>query len=93
MGVNVVNSVCELIRPAVEGLTGGKVKLAILTNLSTGREHRWTRSNDGGLAGELEISLSVGNATERGQVAASVGLASNIGALYTLVSEGMKNLQ
>lgn len=191
MGANVVNSMCELIRPAVEGLTGGRVNMAILTNLSTGRMVRvnarvpagrlsdgvvdgivkasafaeadpyravthnkgimngvsavllatgndtraveagahayaslsgayrplstWRRAADGGLVGRLEMPLSVGTvggvvnthpvakinikllgvagAAELGQVAASVGLASNLGALYTLVSEGVKSIQ
>ena len=108
IGANVVNSLCELIRPAVEELTGGRVYMAILTNPSTGRERIWTRSSDGGLVGELEMPLSVG--TVGGVVnthpvakinlkllgvggAAERGLASNIGALYALVSESVKNLQ
>ena len=191
MGANVVNSMCELIRPAVEALTGGRVNMAILTNLSTGRMvrvrasvpeerisgeiadrivkasafaeadpyravthnkgimngvsavllatgndtraveagahayaslsgaykplSRWTRNQQGGLVGELEMPLSVGtvggvvnthpvakinlkllcvtSAAELGQVAGAVGLASNLGALYTLVSEGVKSIQ
>jgi len=191
MGANVVNSMCEVIRPAVEALTGGRVNMAILTNLSTGRMVRvharvpagrlsdgvidgvvkasafaeadpyravthnkgimngvsavllatgndtraveagahayaslrgayrplskWRRSPDGGLMGYLEMPLSVGTvggvvnthpiakinlkllsvttAAELGQVAASVGLASNLGALYTLVFEGVKSIQ
>ncbi len=191
MGANVVNSMCEIIRPAVETLTGGRVNMAILTNLSTGRMvkvhagvpagrlsgevvdrivkasafaeadpyravthnkgimngvsavllatgndtraveagahayaslsgayrplSRWMRGPEGGLVGELEMPLSVGTvggvvnthpvakinlkllgvtgAAELGQVAASIGLASNLGALYTLVSEGVKSIQ
>ncbi len=191
MGANVVNSMCEVIRPAVEALTGGRVNMAILTNLSTGRmvnvrasvpEGRisgevadrivkasafaeadpyravthnkgimngvsavllatgndtraveagahayasltgvykplsvWRRAPDGGLTGDLEMPLSVGivggvvnthpvakinlkllgvtSAAELGQVAGAVGLASNLGALYTLVSEGVKSIQ
>jgi hydroxymethylglutaryl-CoA reductase len=191
MGANVVNSMCEVIRPAVETLTGGRVNMAILTNLSTGRMvrvhagipagrlsgevvdrivkasafaeadpyravthnkgimngvsavllatgndtraveagahayaslsgayrplSRWMRGPEGELVGELEMPLSVGTvggvvnthpvakinlkllgvtgAAELGQVAASVGLASNLGALYTLVSEGVKSIQ
>jgi hydroxymethylglutaryl-CoA reductase len=191
MGANVVNSMCEVIRPAVEALTGGRVNMAILTNLSTGRMirvhtkvpdwrisgeiadrivkasafaeadpyravthnkgimngvsavllatgndtraveagahafaslsgvykplSRWTKGHDGGLVGELEMPLSVGtvggvvnthpvakinlkllgvtSAAELGQVAGAVGLASNLGALYTLVCEGVKSIQ
>ena len=191
MGANVVNSMCELISPAVEGLTGGRVNMAILTNLSTGRMVRvharvpagllsdevidgivkasafaeadpyravthnkgimngvsavllatgndtraveagahayaslsgayrplstWVHGADGGLVGRLEMPLSIGTvggvvnshpvarinlkllgvsgAAELGQVAASVGLASNLGALYTLVSDGVKSIQ
>lgn len=186
-----MNSMCELIRPAVEELTSGRVNMAILTNLSTGRMVRvnarvpagrlsdgvvdgivkasafaeadpyravthnkgimngvsavllatgndtraveagahayaslsgayrplstWRRAADGGLVGRLEMPLSVGTvggvvnthpvakinikllgvagAAELGQVAASVGLASNLGALYTLVTEGVKSIQ
>jgi hydroxymethylglutaryl-CoA reductase len=191
MGANVVNSMCELMRPAVEELTGGRVNMAILSNLSTGRMVRvharvpagrlsdaiiedvvkasafaeadpyravthnkgimngvsavllatgndtraveagahayaslrgvyrplskWRRSPDGGLMGYLEMPLSVGTvggvvnthpvakinlkllgittAAELGQLAASAGLASNLGALYTLVGEGVKSIQ
>jgi len=191
MGANVVNSMCELMRPAVEELTGGRVNMAILSNLSTERMVRvharvpagrlgegvmrdivkasafaeadpyravthnkgimngvsavllatgndtraaeagahayaslsgaykplskWRRSPDGGLMGYMEMPLSVGtvggvvnthpvakinikllgvtSAAELGQVAASVGLASNLGALYTLVGEGVKSIQ
>jgi hydroxymethylglutaryl-CoA reductase len=191
MGANVVNSMCEMISPAVEGLTGGRVNMAILTNLSskrmvkvqtripgeriygevaerivkasafaeadpyravthnkgimngvsavllaTGNDTRaveagahayaslcgaykplstWTRGADGGLVGTLEMPLSVGTvggvvnshpiarinlkllgvegAADLGQIAASVGLAANFGALYTLVTEGVKSIQ
>jgi hydroxymethylglutaryl-CoA reductase len=37
--------------------------------------------------------LGVGGAAEFGLIAASVGLAANLGALYTLVSEGVKSIQ
>jgi len=191
MGANVVNSMCELIRPAIEALTGGRVNMAILTNLSTRRMIRvrasvpeerirgeiadrivkasafaeadpyravthnkgimngvsavllatgndtraveagahayaslsgtykplshWTRNQNDELVGELKMPLSVGtvggvvnthpvakinlkllcvkSAAELGRVAGAVGLASNLGALYTLVSEGVKSIQ
>ncbi len=37
--------------------------------------------------------LGVGSATELGEVAASVGLASNLGALHTLVTDGITSIQ
>jgi hydroxymethylglutaryl-CoA reductase len=191
MGANVVNSMCERIRPAIEELTGGRVNMSILTNLTTGRMVRvhahvpceyigsdvvekivkasafadvdpyravthnkgimngvsavllatsndtraveagahayaslsgtyrplstWRRGADDGLVGRLEMPLSVGTvggavnshpvarinlkllgvdgAAGLAQVAASVGLASNLGAIYTLVTEGVKSIQ
>ena len=37
MGANTVNTVAEALRPAVEGITGGRVLLRILTNLADRR--------------------------------------------------------
>lgn len=37
--------------------------------------------------------LGVGGAAEFGLIAASVGLAANLGVLYALVSEGVKSIQ
>jgi hydroxymethylglutaryl-CoA reductase len=191
MGANVVNSMCEAISPTIESITGGRVNIAVLTNLSssrmvkvqtripsgricdevirgivnvsafaeadpyravthnkgimngvsavvlaTGNDTRaveagahayvslngiyrplstWVRGADSGLVGRLEMPLSVGTvggivdahpvarinlkllgvegAVELGQVIASVGLAANLGALHTLVTEGVMSIQ
>ncbi|MCX6653706.1 MAG: hydroxymethylglutaryl-CoA reductase, degradative [Candidatus Bathyarchaeota archaeon] len=191
MGANIVNSMCEAISPAIESITGGRVNIAVLTNLSsrrmvrvqtripggrvcddvikgivnasafavadpyravthntgimngvsavllaTGNDTRaveagahayaslsgvyrplsvWVRGADGGLVGGLEMPLSVGtvggivdahpvarinlkllgveDAAELQQIVASVGLAANLGALYTLVTEGIMSIQ
>ena len=191
MGVNIVNSMCEAISLAIEEITGGRVNIAVLTNLSsrrmvrvqtripsgrisdevikgivnasafaeadpyravthnkgimngvsavllaTGNDTRaveagahayaslsgvyrplstWVRGADGGLVGGLEMPLSVGtvggvvdahpvarinlkllgveSAAELQQIVASVGLAANLGALYTLVTEGVMSIQ
>ena len=191
MGANLVDTICELLAPTVERLTGGRVNMRILSNLATermirvhaavprkviGAEHvdriveahafaeadpyraatqnkgvmngvigvllatsndtraveagahayaaltgsykplsRWWRNVDGDLEGSLEMPLSVGTvggavqahrlagvvlrllgvkkASELAVVAGSVGLACNLGALYTLVSGGIMSLQ
>lgn len=190
MGANLVDSMCELIAPTVERLTGGHVNMRILSNLATERMvkveteipvesigeetaqriieahifaetdpyravthnkgvmngvigvllatgndtraveagahayaalsgaykplSRWRITGDR-LAGRLEMPLSVGivggvvqshkvavmilklleveTAAELAMVAGSVGLACNIGALYTLVTGGIKSIQ
>jgi len=190
MGANLVDSMCELIAPTVERLTGGHVNMRILSNLATERMvkveteipvesigeetaqriieahifaetdpyravthnkgvmngvigvllatgndtraveagahayaalsgaykplSRWRITGDK-LAGRLEMPLSVGivggvvqshkaaalilklleveTAAELAMVAGSVGLACNIGALYTLVTGGIKSIQ
>jgi hydroxymethylglutaryl-CoA reductase len=191
MGANIVNSMCEAISLAIEEITGGRVNIAVLTNLSsrrmvrvqtripsgrisdeviksivnasafaeadpyravthnkgimngvsavllaTGNDTRaveagahayaslsgvyrplstWMRGADGGLVGGLEMPLSIGtvggvvdahpvarinlkllgveSAAELQQIVASVGLAANLGALYTLVTEGVMSIQ
>ena len=40
MGANLVDSMCELIAPTVENLTGGRVNMRILSNLATERKVR-----------------------------------------------------
>jgi hydroxymethylglutaryl-CoA reductase len=190
MGANLVDSMCELIAPTVEQLSGGRVNMRILSNLATrrlvkvaaripvdaiGREaaervvkasafadadpyraathnkgvmngvvavllasgndtraveagahayasitgtyrplSRW-RISDGFLEGALEMPMSVGtvggvvnahptarlslrilgaeSAADLAQAAASAGLACNLGALITLVTDGIKSIQ
>lgn len=191
MGANLVDSMCELIAPTVEEVTGGRVNMRILSNLAThrmvhvitkvkketlgeaiidrivkasafasvdpyratthnkgvmngvsavllatGNDTRaveagahayaslygvyrpltvWNKDKSGNLLGTLKMPMSVGtvggiinahpvaklslrllgtkNAAELGQVIASTGLASNLGALYTLVTSGIKSIQ
>lgn len=190
MGANLVDSMCELLAPTVEKLTGGRVNMRILSNLATERMvkveagipveaigeeaaqriveahafaeadpyravthnkgimngvigvllatgndtraveagahayaalsgaykplSRW-RLNGGHLSGVLEMPLSVGTvggavqsnkvaalalkllevdtAAGLASVAGSVGLACNLGALYTLVTSGISSVQ
>jgi hydroxymethylglutaryl-CoA reductase len=42
---------------------------------------------------DSERASRFSGATRSLQIAASVGLAANLGALYTLVSEGVKSIQ
>jgi hydroxymethylglutaryl-CoA reductase len=191
MGANLVDSMCELIAPTIEAVTGGRVNMRILSNLSTSRmvhvtakikkdtlgdtiidrivkasvfasvdpyratTHNkgvmngvsavllatgndtraveagahayaslsgvyrpltvWNIDKSGDLIGSLKMPMSVGtvggiinahpvaklslrilgtkNAAELGQAAASTGLASNLGALYILVTSGIKSIQ
>lgn len=190
MGANLVDTICELLAPAVETLTGGRVNMSILSNLATERmvrvhavvprevigdeavdriveayafaavdpyraathnkgvmngvigvllatsndtraaeagAHsyaaltgayrpltRWWKTTRGDLEGMLEMPLSVGTvggtvqahrlsslvlnilgvekSSELAMVAGSVGLACNLGALHTLVSEGIMSI-
>jgi hydroxymethylglutaryl-CoA reductase len=190
MGANVVNSMCEATAPRIEAITGGRVILRVLSNLSTRRlvkamttvdrevvgdenvekilqaqalaevdpyraathnkgilngvisvlmatsndtraieagAHayaalsgaysplsRWALDDGGNLVGELTLPMAVGilggsvsthptvrtvlkimgvkTANELGEMAASVGLSSNLGALYALVTEGITAL-
>ncbi len=190
MGANVVNSMCEAAAPRIEAITGGRVNLCVLSNLSTRRlvkvrttvdketvgdenvekilqaqalaeadpyraathnkgilngvisvlmatsndiraveagAHayaalsgaysplsRWALDDGGNLKGELTLPMAVGilggsvsthptvrtvlkimdvdTANELGEIAASVGLSSNLGALYALVTEGITAL-
>jgi hydroxymethylglutaryl-CoA reductase len=190
MGANLVDSMCELIAPTVEKLTGGRVNMRILSNLATERMVRvkatipalqlgkdvamrineacsfaeadpyravthnkgimngvvgvllatgndtraveagahayaalsgrykplstW-RVKDDMLVGSLEMPLSVGTiggvvqahrlarlvlkllgaetASELAMIAGAVGLACNLGALYALVTGGIKGIQ
>ena len=191
MGANLVDTICELLAPTVERLTGGHVNMRILTNLATERlvtvettipteaigpttvdrvveayafaeadpyraaTHNkglmngiigvlmatcndtraveagahsyaalsgryqplttWSKNSDGDLHGVLTMPLSVATvggvihthelarlvlrvldvstASELAMVAGSVGLAANLGALYTLVTDGIKSIQ
>lgn len=191
MGANLVDTICELLAPNLETLTGGRVNMSILSNLATERmvrvhavvprdiignesidsivkayafaaadpyratthnkgvmngvigvllatsndtraveagAHsyaaltgrykpltRWWKTTGGDLEGMLEMPLPVGTvggtvqahrlsrlvlkilgvetASELAMVAGSVGLACNLGALYTLVSEGIMSIQ
>ena len=190
MGANLVDSMCELVAPSVERLTGGRVNMRILSNLATERMVRVkttipvsrlgegvagriaeacsfaeadpyravthnkgvmngvvgvllatgndTRAVEAGahayaalsgryrplsswsveggkLVGSLEMPLSVGTvggvvqahrlarlvlrligaetASELAMVAGSAGLACNLGALYTLVTGGIRSIQ
>jgi len=190
MGANLVDSMCELLAPTIERLTGGRVNMRILSNLATERMvrvetgvpvgslgeetarriveahvfaevdpyravthnkgvmngvigvllatgndtraveagahayaalsgayrplSRWRIAGDE-LVGTLEMPLSVGTvggvvqsnkvaalilkllevetAAGLAMVAGSVGLACNLGALYTLVTDGIKSIQ
>ena len=191
MGANLVDSMCELIAPTVERVTGGRVNMRILSNLATERmvrvsatvsrdligsdvvdkiieadafawadpyrastsnkgvmngiiglllatcndtraveagAHsyaaitgtyrpltRWVKTESGDLYGTLEMPMSVGtvggvvrshalarivlklldveNAGELARIAGSVGLACNLGALYIMVTDGIKSIQ
>ncbi len=191
MGANLVDSMCELIAPTVELITGGRVNMRILSNLATERmvrvsatvskelvgvdvvdkiieadafawadpyrastsnkgvmngiiglllatcndtraveagAHsyaaitgtyrpltRWVKTDSGDLLGTLEMPMSVGTvggvvrshalarivlkllevetASELAMIAGSVGLACNLGALYIMVTEGIKSIQ
>jgi hydroxymethylglutaryl-CoA reductase len=191
MGANLVDTICELLAPGLETLTGGRVNMSILSNLATERlvrvhavvprdiigdetvdrivkayafasvdpyratthnkgvmngvigvllatsndtraveagAHsyaaltgryrplsRWWKTTGGDLEGMLEMPLPVSTvggtvqahrlsslvlkilgvetASELAMVAGSVGLACNLGALYTLVSEGIMSIQ
>jgi hydroxymethylglutaryl-CoA reductase len=191
MGANLVDSMCELIAPTIEAITGGRVNMRILSNLATSRmvhvtakvkkdtlgetiidrvvkasafasvdpyratTHNkgvmngvsavllatgndtraveagahayaalsgvyrpltvWNMDKSGDLIGSLNMPMSVGtvggiinahpvaklslrilgtkNASELGQAVASTGLASNLGALYILVTSGIKSIQ
>jgi hydroxymethylglutaryl-CoA reductase len=191
MGANLVDTICELLAPALETFTGGRVNMSILSNLATERMVRvhavvpreaigdevvdriveayafaaadpyravthnkgvmngvigvllstsndtraveagahsyaaltgryrpltsWWKTTGGDLEGMLEMPLPVGTvggtvqahrvsslvlkvlgvdkASELAMVAGSVGLACNLGALYTLVSEGIMSIQ
>ena len=191
MGANLVDSMCELIAPTVERVTGGHVNIRILSNLTTERmvrvsatvsrdligsdvvdkiieadafawadpyrastsnkgvmngiiglllatcndtraveagAHsyaaitgtyrpltRWVKTESGDLYGTLEMPMSVGTvggvvrshalarivlklldvetAGELAMIAGSVGLACNLGALYIMVTDGIKSIQ
>jgi len=191
MGANLVNSMCELMAPTVENITGGRVNIRILSNLSTERmvqvsarvpkdrigedvvdkiieadafawadpyrastsnkgvmngvigfllttcndvraieagAHsyaamtgiyrpltKWTKTKEGDLQGVLKMPMSVATvggviqahklpgivfkllgvetASDLAAIAGSVGLASNLGALYIMVTEGIKSIQ
>jgi hydroxymethylglutaryl-CoA reductase len=191
MGANLVDSMCELIAPTVERVTGGRVNMRILSNLATERmvrvsatvsrdligsdvvdkiieadafawadpyrastsnkgvmngiiglllatcndtraveagAHsyaaitgtyrpltRWVKTESGDLYGTLEMPMSVGTvggvvrshalarivlklldvetAGELAMIAGSVGLACNLGALYIMVTDGIKSIQ
>ncbi|MBN1683540.1 hydroxymethylglutaryl-CoA reductase, degradative [Candidatus Bathyarchaeota archaeon] len=191
MGANIVDSMCELISPTIEQLSGGKVNIRILSNLATkrmvtlntkipidifsdktipekiinasifaetdpyraathnkgimngisavllatGNDTRaveagahsyaslkgtynslstWRFDNTGNLVGFLELPMSVGTvggmvqvhplakiclkildvktSKDLGQIAGAIGLASNLGALYTLVTDGITSV-
>jgi hydroxymethylglutaryl-CoA reductase len=191
MGANLVDTICELLAPSVENLTGGRVNMSVISNLATERmvrvqaivpqealedkavdkiveasafaaaDHyraathnkgvmngvigvllatsndtraveagahsyaaltgvykpftRWWKTHRGDLEGVLEMPLPVGTvggtveahkisrlvlkilgvekASELAKIAGSVGLACNLGALYTLISEGIMSIQ
>ncbi len=191
MGANLVDTMCELLAPSVEKLTGGRVNMSVISNLATERmvrvqavvpqgaledeavdkiveasafaaadpyraathnkgvmngvigvllatsndtraveagAHsyaaltgvykpltRWWKTPRGDLEGVLEMPLPVGTvggtvqahkisrlvlkilgvekASELAKVAGSVGLACNLGALYTLISKGIMSIQ
>lgn len=59
MGANVVNTMCEYIAPEVERLTGGKVNLRILTNLSDLRTVHCTATFRQDLIGGPEIARRI----------------------------------
>jgi hydroxymethylglutaryl-CoA reductase len=190
MGANVVDSMVETIAPTIQELTGGSVKLRILSNLATKRTvtvkvkvspesidektasdiveayafahadpyraathnkgimngvasvllatsndtraveagahayaavtgryvplSKWSIDEEGGLEGELTMPMALGiiggsiathptsklalkilgveSAAELGMITASIGLACNLGALYTLVTEGITSI-
>ena len=190
MGANIVDTMVELIAPIIQELTGGEVKLRILTNLATRRlvtvnvkvpkdklcekiinnildayafaevdpyraaTHNkgimngvasvllatsndtraveagahayaafdgfykplstWKKDGEGNLLGSLTMPMALGiiggstathptsklslkilgvkTAIELGQIAASIGLAANLGALYQLVTEGITSI-
>jgi hydroxymethylglutaryl-CoA reductase len=192
MGANLVDSMCELIAPAVEGLTGGRVNMSILSNLATerlvtvdalvpkeavggedivdrvvdacafasadpyrattqnkgimngvsavllatGNDTRaveagahayaamkgtyrplstWVKTPEGDLRGYLEMPLSAGlvggsvsahpaamavlkilgvkRSTDLAEIAGALGLSCNLGALFTLVTNGIKSIK
>jgi len=190
MGANIVDSMVELIAPIIQELTGGEVKLRILSNLATRRlvtvrvrvtkdklgeniidsildayafaevdpyrasthnkgimngvasvllatsndtraveagAHayaaidgrykplsKWWRGEEGSLMGSLVMPMALGiiggstathptsklslkilgvkTAIELGQIAAAIGLAANLGALYQLVTDGITGI-
>ena len=190
MGANIVDTMVELIAPIIQELTGGEVKLRILSNLATRRlvtaivnvskdtlgeeivanildayafaevdpyraathnkgimngvasvllatsndtraveagAHayaaidgyykplsKWGKDGEGNLIGSLTMPMALGiiggstathptsklslkilgvkTAVELGQIAASIGLAANLGALYQLVTEGITSI-
>ena len=192
MGANVVDSMCELIAPTVEALTGGRVNMSILSNLATerlvtvdalvpkeavggegivdrvvdacafasadpyrattqnkgimngvsavllatGNDTRaveagahayaamkgtyrplstWVKTQEGDLRGYLEMPLSAGvvggsvsahpaaivvlkvlgvkRSTDLAEIAGALGLSCNLGALFTLVTDGIKSIR
>jgi hydroxymethylglutaryl-CoA reductase len=192
MGANLVDSMCELIAPTVEALTGGRVNMRILSNLATERlvtvdalvpkeamggegiidrvvdacafastdpyratTHNkgimngvsavliatsndsraveagahayaamkgayrplstWTKTPEGDLRGYLEMPLSAGvvggsvsahpaamavlkilgvkRSTDLAEIAGALGLSCNLGALFTLVTDGIKSIK
>src|SRR5439155_1144063 len=76
MGANAVNSLVEALAPMVEEIAGGTTCLRILSNLADLR-----------LALRL---LGVASARELAGIMAAVGLASNLGAMRALATEGIQ---
>ncbi len=64
MGANAVNTACERLAPHVESLTGGKVHLRILSNLT---DRRMARAKCAIPVKELEIVGQVGNLSYTGE--------------------------
>ncbi len=59
MGANVVNTMCEHISPRVEEITGGRVNLRILTNLTDLRMSYSTATFSSELIGGPEVAMNV----------------------------------
>ncbi|MCL4334848.1 MAG: hydroxymethylglutaryl-CoA reductase, degradative [Candidatus Thermoplasmatota archaeon] len=59
MGANIVNTMCEYIAPAVEEISGGKVNLRILSNLSDRRMVHCSATFKTDLIGGKEVSRRI----------------------------------
>ncbi|MGH8234238.1 MAG: hydroxymethylglutaryl-CoA reductase, degradative [Rhodanobacteraceae bacterium] len=70
MGANMVNTMCEGVAPLVEGITGGKVFLRILSNL-TDRALVWAKA-------VIPIKLLAGNGYDGEQVRDGIILANDL---------------